>query len=66
MKEKSLTRVTLEQAKNLEDLTDWERIEKMSDEQIEQNALSDLDNQPLFTAIKRVEKIKKFKGIIKN
>ncbi|WP_013323227.1 hypothetical protein [Gloeothece verrucosa] len=43
MKKKSITRVTLEKAKNIEYLTDWERIEKISDEEIEQNAWSDPD-----------------------
>ncbi|EAZ88397.1 hypothetical protein CY0110_04997 [Crocosphaera chwakensis CCY0110] len=47
MKEKSIRRITLEQAKSLEDLTDWERIEKMSESEIEQNALEDADNQPI-------------------
>jgi hypothetical protein len=47
MKEKSITRVSLEEAKNLEDLTDWERLENMSDEEVEENAINDPDNQPL-------------------
>lgn len=47
MKEKFITRVSLEEAKNLEDLTDWERVNKMSDQEVEENALNDPDNQPL-------------------
>jgi hypothetical protein len=47
MKEKSITRVSLEEAKNLEDLTDWERLKNLSDEEVEENAINDPDNQPL-------------------
>lgn len=47
MKEKSIIRISLEEAKNLPDKSDWQRLEQMSDEQAEQNALDDLDNQPL-------------------
>ncbi|PSF36253.1 hypothetical protein C7H19_13680 [Aphanothece hegewaldii CCALA 016] len=47
MKEKFITRITLEQVKKLEDLTDWERVEKMSELEVEQNALTDPDNQPI-------------------
>jgi hypothetical protein len=47
MKRKFITRVSLEKAKNLADLTDWERIKNMSDEEIEENAINDPDNQPL-------------------
>ncbi len=46
MKDKFITKVTLEQAKKLEDLTDWHRIEKMSEFEAEENALLDADNQP--------------------
>ena len=34
-------------AKKLEDLTDWERVDSLSESEIETNALSDPDNQPL-------------------
>jgi hypothetical protein len=47
MKEKFITRVSLEAAKNLEDLTDWERLKNMSDEEVEENAVNDPENQPL-------------------
>ncbi len=59
MKEKSITRITLEQAKSLEDLTDWERIEKMSESEIEQNALDDADNQPIKKDNKGLKRIKR-------
>ncbi len=35
MKEKSIMKITLEQAKILEDLTDWKNIEKMSESEID-------------------------------
>ncbi|MBW4536811.1 MAG: hypothetical protein KME09_23035 [Pleurocapsa minor HA4230-MV1] len=47
MKENSITRTTIDKAKQSEDLTDLERLNSMSDSEIEANALSDLDNQPL-------------------
>ncbi len=53
------TRITLEQAKSLEDLTDWERIEKMSESEIEQNALDDADNQPIKKDNKGLKRIKR-------
>ncbi len=37
---------------NLTDLTDWERVNNMSEEEIEKNALSDFDNQPLSFDLK--------------
>ena len=62
MKEKSITIITLEQAKSLQDLTDWERIEKMSEAEIEQNALDDADNQPIMKDNKGLKRIKKRKA----
>lgn len=56
MKEESITRIKLEQAKSLEDLTDWKRIEKMSESEIEENALSDPDNQPIVTENKGLKR----------
>ncbi len=47
MSETSITQTTLESAKKSEDLTDWERVKSMSESEIEANALSDQDNQPL-------------------
>jgi hypothetical protein len=47
MKETFITRTTIDKAKKLEDLTDLERLNSMSELEIEANALSDLDNQPL-------------------
>ena len=47
MSETSITRTTLESAKKLEDLTDWERVHSLNESEIETNALSDPDNQPL-------------------
>lgn len=56
MKEESITRITLEEIKDLEDLTDWERLKNISEAEAEQNALSDRDNQPLLRKLKRVNR----------
>lgn len=47
MNKETITRVTLEEAKNMEDLTDWEALEDMTDEEAHQNALDDPDAQPI-------------------
>ncbi|MEM8719474.1 MAG: hypothetical protein AAGE84_09210 [Cyanobacteria bacterium P01_G01_bin.39] len=47
MKETSITRMTTESAKKSADLTDLERVNSMSESEIEANALADPDNQPL-------------------
>ncbi|PSO78056.1 MAG: hypothetical protein BRC44_11990 [Cyanobacteria bacterium QS_4_48_99] len=47
MSKENITRVTLEQAREMEDLTDWERVDNITEEEIEQNALNDPDNPPL-------------------
>jgi hypothetical protein len=47
MKETSITRTTIDKAKKLKDLTDLEKLNSMSESEIEANAFSDLDNQPL-------------------
>ena len=47
MNSERITRITLEQAKQMEGKTDWERLDSMSNDEIEQNALDDPDNQPL-------------------
>lgn len=44
-----MNKISLKETKNL---TDWERISNMSEEEIEKNALSDLDNQPLSLDLK--------------
>ena len=60
MSETSIIRTTLKSAKKLEDLTDWERVNSLSESEIEANALSDLDNQPLSpNTMKNVRKIPK-------
>ncbi len=60
MSETSITRTTLESAKQSEDLTDWERVNSLSESEIETNALSDPDNQPLSPkTMKNVQRIKK-------
>ncbi len=59
MSETSITRITLDEAKNLEDLTDSERVNSMSESEIEANALSDPDNRPLSPdSLKKVRRIK--------
>lgn len=47
MKETYIIRTTIDKAKQSEDLTDVERLNSMSESEIEANAFSDLDNQPL-------------------
>ena len=59
LSETSITRTTLDKAKKLEDLTDSERVNSISESEIEANALSDPDNQPLSPdSIKKVRRIK--------
>ncbi|WP_019508971.1 hypothetical protein [Pleurocapsa sp. PCC 7319] len=59
MSETFITRITLDKAKKLEDLTDSERIDSMSESEIEANALSDPDNQPLSSDdLQKVRRIK--------
>ena len=60
MKKTSITRMTTELAKKSEDLTDVERINSMSESEIEANALADPDNQPLTPdSLKKVRRIKR-------
>ena len=60
MSETSITQTTLESAKKLEDLTDWERVKSMSESEIGANALSDQDNQPLSPDnLKNIRRIKR-------
>ena len=42
-----ITRVSLEEWAKMKGKTDWDKIDKMTDEEVEQNALNDPDNQPL-------------------
>jgi len=46
MTEERITRVTLAQARKMKGLTDWDRIDAMTEEEIERNALEDPDNPP--------------------
>ncbi|MGL5835695.1 MAG: hypothetical protein ACRC1Z_21050 [Waterburya sp.] len=48
IKETFVIRTTIGKAKKSEDLTDLEKLYSMSEWATETNALSDLDNQPLF------------------
>jgi hypothetical protein len=60
MKETSITRTTIDQAKKLADLTDISRLNSMSESEIEANALFDPDNQPLFPdSLKKIRRIKR-------
>ncbi len=47
-----MNKISIKETYNLTDLTDWERINQMSEEEIEKNALSDPDNQPLSLDLK--------------
>src|SRR4051794_17418757 len=46
MTEERITRVTLEQARKMKGLTDWVRLDAMTEEEIERNAAEDPDNPP--------------------
>ncbi len=60
MSETSITRTTLNEAKKLEDLTDLEQVNSLSESEIEANALSDPDNQPLSPdSLKKVRRVKR-------
>lgn len=60
MKKTSITRMTIEEARRAEDLTDVERVNSMSESEIEANALADPDNQPLTSdSLKKVRRIKR-------
>jgi len=45
--EPEITRLTLEEALKLPSLSDWARVDAMTDEELTANALSDPDNPPL-------------------
>lgn len=47
MKEKFITKTTLSEAKKQEDLTDWSKIEQMSETEITENAKEDSENLPI-------------------
>lgn len=47
MSEETITRVTREEIESMEDLSDWERVQNMTDEEAYQNALDDPDAQPI-------------------
>jgi hypothetical protein len=60
MKETSITQTTIDQANKLADLTDVSTLNSMSESEIEANALSDPDNQPLFPdSFKKIRRIKR-------
>ena len=60
MNETSITRTTIDEAKKSEDLTDLKRVNSMDESEIEANALSDPDNQPLTSdSLKKVRRIKR-------
>jgi uncharacterized protein (DUF4415 family) len=46
MTEERITRVTMEQARKMKGLTDWARLDAMTEEEIERNAAEDPDNPP--------------------
>jgi hypothetical protein len=60
MNETYITRTNIDKAKKLEDLTDLEKLNSMSESEIEANALSDPDNQPLSPDdLQKVRRIKR-------
>jgi uncharacterized protein (DUF4415 family) len=46
MTEERITRVSLKQARKMKSLTDWARLDAMTEEEIERNAADDPDNPP--------------------
>jgi hypothetical protein len=62
MKETFITRITIDEAKKLEDLTDLDKLNSMSESEIEENALSDLGSQPL--SLHSLEKIRRIKSTL--
>ena len=46
MTEERITRVTQAQARKMKSLTDWDRVNAMTEEEIERNAAEDPDNPP--------------------
>jgi hypothetical protein len=67
MNKTSITRTNLDEVKKLKDLTDSERVNSMSESEIEANALSDSDNLPLspdtLQKVRRKKRIKSSKPI---
>lgn len=63
MKEEFITRISLKDVKKLEDFSDWEKVEAMSDDETLQNALDEPDNQPITSPL--LEDLKPFKRIEK-
>ncbi|MGK7886774.1 MAG: hypothetical protein AB4057_19370 [Crocosphaera sp.] len=47
MNKENITRVTLEEWAAMKGQTDWDKVDAMTDEEIEQNALDDPDAQPI-------------------
>ena len=46
MTEERITRVSRKQLSKMKDLTDWARVDAMTEEEIERNAADDSDNPP--------------------
>jgi hypothetical protein len=42
----NITKISMDELNQIQDLTDWERVRKMTDEEIEANANEDPDCQP--------------------
>ncbi|MEL6440890.1 MAG: hypothetical protein AAFQ80_16740 [Cyanobacteria bacterium J06621_8] len=58
MNETSITRITIDEVKKLADLTDRQLVDSLSESEIEANALSDPDNQPLTAdSLKKARRI---------
>ncbi|HEV8678974.1 MAG TPA: BrnA antitoxin family protein [Stellaceae bacterium] len=46
MTEERITRVSLKEGRKMKSLTDWDRLRRMTEEEIERNAAEDPDNPP--------------------
>ncbi|MGI0481596.1 hypothetical protein ACN4EE_12485 [Geminocystis sp. CENA526] len=55
-----MNKISIKKVNNLTDLTDWNKINNMSDEEIEKNALTDIDNQPISADLKGLKLVKRY------
>ncbi|MGL6341296.1 MAG: hypothetical protein ACRC80_19405 [Waterburya sp.] len=46
MSNNNITRISMDELNQIQDLTDWEKVKEMSDEEIKANANEDPDCQP--------------------
>lgn len=62
--EPEITRITVEEARKLPSMTDWARVDAMTDEELTANALSDSDNPPLSEEFFKNAKSMRLKDLV--